>query len=174
MSKFYKPVRQWLYFSLLKNRQMILSFRRSRVTEWFASVESERIEVKTRRKATVNKTKRNDINGTVRWRGRVSCNTCCFVLNTLKIFLFRYWSNTLKKCHSFEGHSWGSPLLFFLCLHYNPPWALVFCTSSHQAFPSVTRRTQFLNVNLFKPLNTSSLHIYLDVIWISFLCDSTQ
>ena len=60
------------------------------MTEWFASMESERIEVKTRRKATVNKTKRNDINGTVRWRGRVSCNTCCFVLNTLKIFLFRY------------------------------------------------------------------------------------
>jgi hypothetical protein len=38
-------------------------------------MESERIEVKTRRKTTANKTKRNDINGTLRQRRCMGCNT---------------------------------------------------------------------------------------------------
>lgn len=63
------------------------------MTEWFTDMESERIEVKTRRKTTVNKTKRNDIKGTVRQEGVWAVThggflTAHYVLITLQIFLF--------------------------------------------------------------------------------------
>jgi hypothetical protein len=62
-------------------------------------MESERIEVKTRRKITVNKTKRNDINGTLRQRRCMGCNTSLLpysacVVNTLQIFLSTHRGNT--------------------------------------------------------------------------------
>jgi len=55
------------------------------VTEWFTDMESERIEVKTRRKTTVNKTKRNDVNGTLRQRRCMGCNTSLHSYSALRI-----------------------------------------------------------------------------------------
>lgn len=56
------------------------------MTEWFTDVESERIEVKTRRKTTVNsRYKRNDINGTVRQRRCMGCNTSLLAYSALCI-----------------------------------------------------------------------------------------
>ena len=60
-------------------------YRGRRVTEWFTDMESERTEVKTRRKTTVNSTKRNNINGTVRQRRWMGRNTSLLSYSALRI-----------------------------------------------------------------------------------------
>ena len=58
---------------------------------------------------------------------------------------------------------------FSFCWHYKPLWGLIFWASSYHVFLSLTRYVQFFAFSFLKSFNTSSLHLFLGVLWSSFL-----